>query len=96
MADEVLEALLEIRELMAGAGEDRWATSLADLATEAEGTVAGTDFRQAFARKCLTLLGGMGSLNDVVLYRNGRMLGQENDQFSRLRDRLYVALKREA
>ena len=83
MADEVLETLLDIRELMASAGEDRWASSLADLASEAGETVAGTDIRQAFARKCLTLFGGMGSLNDVVLYRDGRMLGRENDQFSK-------------
>lgn len=38
------------------------------------------------------LFGGMGSLNDVVLYRDGKVLRQENQEVDSLRSKLYSLL----
>lgn len=35
------------------------------------------------------MYGGMGSLNDIVLYKNGQPLIAENDEFDALRTELY-------
>ena len=35
------------------------------------------------------MYGGMGSLNDIVLYKDGLLLHQENEEFDRLRAKLY-------
>lgn len=37
----------------------------------------------------LSMYGGMGSLNDVVLYRDGQVLIAENNEFDALRAQLY-------
>ena len=36
--------------------------------------------------------GGMGSLNDLVLYRNGKVLMSENDELDQLRNDLFNLL----
>ncbi|WP_420107405.1 DUF6966 domain-containing protein [Leclercia adecarboxylata] len=40
----------------------------------------------------LNLYGGMGSLNDLVLYRNGKVLMSENDELDQLRRDLFNLL----
>lgn len=37
----------------------------------------------------LSLYGGMGSFNDLILYKNGNVLGEENREFSLLRAKLF-------
>lgn len=37
----------------------------------------------------LSLYGGMGSFNDLILYRNGKLLGNENNELDALRSQLY-------
>ncbi|UCO97882.1 hypothetical protein LF844_25040 [Metapseudomonas lalkuanensis] len=41
----------------------------------------------------LSMYGGMGSLNDVVLYKGGQPLVAENNEFDRLRVQLYELCK---
>ncbi|WP_411675538.1 DUF6966 domain-containing protein [Achromobacter insolitus] len=41
----------------------------------------------------LSLYGGGGSLNDVVLYRDGKVLVAENGEFDLLRSKLYEICK---
>jgi hypothetical protein len=43
----------------------------------------------ATAARMLAMYGGMGSLNDVILYRDGQPLAKENNEFYELRSRLY-------
>ncbi|MBX8547682.1 hypothetical protein K5D53_23920 [Pseudomonas cichorii] len=38
----------------------------------------------------LRMYGGSGSLNDIVLYRGGKVLLHENDKFDELRSELYL------
>ena len=45
------------------------------------------------AMKILSLYGGMGSLNDVILYKNGQPLFKENSEFDDLRGNLYKLCK---
>ncbi|WP_374623293.1 hypothetical protein [Pandoraea sp.] len=37
----------------------------------------------------IAMCGGMGSLNDLVLYKNGQPMIQENNEFDTLRGELY-------
>lgn len=39
--------------------------------------------------KLLSMYGGMGSLNDVVLYKDGQPLVSENNELDSLRSQLY-------
>lgn len=40
-------------------------------------------------RKILGMYGGMGSLNDLILYKNGQPLIKENNELDALRTQLY-------
>ena len=64
-----------------------WAAALerhrASLARDMTGTA--TEIRDMFD--------GMGSLNDIVLFRDGLLLHQENDEFNSLRSRLYELVR---
>ena len=40
------------------------------------------------------MYGGMGSLNDIVLYVNGRLSIEENNEFDVLRAQLYDLCKK--
>ena len=39
--------------------------------------------------KIKSMYGGMGSLNDIVLYKDGQLLISENMEFDELREKLY-------
>lgn len=41
--------------------------------------------------KIISMFGGSGSLNDIVLHKNGQALIHENSEFDRLRSALYSA-----
>jgi hypothetical protein len=43
-------------------------------------------------RKIISVYGGMGSFNDLVLHRNCVPLWKENDELQRLRSKLYKAV----
>lgn len=45
------------------------------------------------ARKCLAWWSGMGSLNDLVLHKNGIPEVDANQSFDQLRAQLFLALK---
>lgn len=40
-------------------------------------------------RNILSLYGGLGSLNDLILYRDGKLLLSENNEFDQLRTELH-------
>lgn len=44
--------------------------------------------------KLMSMYGGMGSLNDLVLYSDGQALVVENNEFDMLRAQLYELVKR--
>jgi hypothetical protein len=62
---------------------DEWALALEKFRNEIVSTPAQT------ATKILSLYGGMGSLNDLILYANGQPLTSENTELDSLRSELF-------
>lgn len=46
-----------------------------------------------FAKSILKLYGGMGSFNDLVLFKNGKLLKDENEKLDILRKKLYNSIE---
>jgi hypothetical protein len=80
---ELQSILVRMIALLQQCGEHRWAHALERLRIAADSTP-----REA-GRQIRSLYGGMGSLGDLVLYRNGVLLREENDAFDSLRRRLH-------
>ncbi|WP_429930523.1 DUF6966 domain-containing protein [Agrobacterium vitis] len=78
---EFLHALRDLEHFLADHGEMSWANSIRHAANSVENSDAYG------LLKFSSLFGGMGSLNDLVLQKDGRMLTEENDRLSSLRDR---------
>ncbi len=70
-------------ELLNFGGYSDWARSLQKLKLEIEGSFGPT------VATILAMYGGMGSLNDVVLYKDGQPLVEENIELDILRCELY-------
>lgn len=68
--------------LRAGGGND-WALALEMFREDIVNDPNATSSR------ILSTFGGMGSLNDIVLYKNGQALTKENDELDELRTKLY-------
>lgn len=80
---EIQGVLHRMSQLLLFSGLDDWATAISRLASKADDGYAMV--RPEIRR----MYGGMGSLNDIVLYKDGRVLKEENDEFDTLRERLY-------
>lgn len=81
---EQLEPVLtRMTELLRLGSRGNWANALekhrSALSTDPSATVA----------RILAMFGGMGSLNDVVLYKDGQPMVSENRELDSLRSRLY-------
>ncbi|WP_434998805.1 DUF6966 domain-containing protein [Pectobacterium brasiliense] len=81
---EIKDILNEMASLLADRDMNDWSGMLLRLRAYID-----DDWLDAIYR-ILNLYGGMGSLNDLVLYKNGQMLQVENDIFDKLRTRLYA------
>jgi hypothetical protein len=81
--NDIENALVKMIDLLKLGGVDDWANAL--KSTSQELTAQPTEV----ASKILSMYGGMGSLNDVILYGNGQPLSKENTEFDNLRTRLY-------
>lgn len=75
--------LTRMAELLRAGGIGDWAAALERLRHEVH-----EDPARASAT-ILAMYGGMGSLNDLVLYRDGQPLAQENGELDALRSKLY-------
>lgn len=71
-------------ELLRVGGINDWALALEKFEKEI------ANFPDTTSVKILSTFGGMGSLNDLVLYKNGQPLIVENDEFDELRSKLYT------
>jgi len=70
-------------ELLRLGGIDDWAQAMDVLGREL------SNDPEATAAKIVSMFGGMGSLNDLVLYKAGQPLAKENDELDALRSKLY-------
>lgn len=85
------EMLSRMAFLLKQADEHDWAAACDRISVE---------FRQRpndDSRKAILRLyrGGMGSFNDIVLYKNGRLLAEETSEFKTLSSSLHAACIRE-
>ncbi|MDH4563186.1 hypothetical protein [Pseudomonas sp. BN411] len=79
-----LERLIELLRL---GGEDDWAVALEEVRLDFH-----CDVKFASSR-LLSMFGGMGSLNDIVLYSDGQPLIAENNELDLLRAKIYEVCK---
>jgi hypothetical protein len=77
------EVVARMGELLRLGGKSSWASALQRLKDEAPSDPVGV------RSKTLSMFGGMGSLNDIVLYSSGTLLLAENNEFDQLRRELY-------
>jgi hypothetical protein len=82
-ADPVAELIRRMVALARAGGSHREADALAWAGGRLE------DDRPAALAALVAMFGGMGSLNDVILYADGQPLIAENREFAALRTRLF-------
>jgi len=75
--------LTRMTELLRLGSRGNWSDAL-----EKQRSALSTD-PTATASRILAMFGGMGSLNDVVLYKDGQPMANENRELAALRSRLY-------
>jgi hypothetical protein len=81
--DATREVMSRIADLLRGANEHAWAATM-DRHRE-QLRVETAEARYQITR----LFGGMGSISDVVLYRDGHLLTHENNELHQLLSTLY-------
>ena len=87
-ANQLQFVLSRLVALLRVGGNDNWAKALEDFEVQAATEPSATSAR------ILAVFGGMGSLNDVILYRGGQPLSKENEELDRLRTELYELCRR--
>ena|SRR6266478_2826240 len=80
---EIELVLTRMAELLRLGSRGNWANAL-----EKHRSALSTD-PTATASGILRMFGGMGSLNDVVLYKDGQPMANENSELAALGSRLY-------
>ena len=80
----VKEYCTEIQKLLIEVEEFNLAKSFGSFISELEKSEDNSVYR-----KIISIYGGMGSFNDLVLYKNGILCRRENDSLSELRNGLY-------
>jgi hypothetical protein len=83
----IRELLQRLARLLDKFEQSSWALSLKKLADElaADPTHAKATIR--------SLYGGLGSFNDIILQRDGKMPAAENEEFDALRSELFLACR---
>ena len=80
LAEDILDKIVL---LLRNNGERKWAFSLERCKSNLSQDPVGT------SSIILAMYGGMGSLNDIVLYGNGQPLIKENQELDSLKSELY-------
>jgi hypothetical protein len=78
----LVEKIQKMAELLTIANQPHWARRLVQISHSSSGD-------ESMARDVLSLYGGMGSLNDLVLYVEGVLDAKINDEFDALRTAVY-------
>lgn len=78
----------ELEQFLEQHGEDSWSARVGRAAD----SVSRSD--SYGLERFLSFFGGMGSLDDLVLHRDGTWLTTENDRFDALRSKAWALAKR--
>jgi hypothetical protein len=89
-ATEIDAILGAIAALLAEFGEASWAAALTRLQQQYPGDPTAT------VRSVVAAFGGMGSLSDIVLYRDGNVAAAATESLDNLRHRLSVLCRESA
>ena len=81
---DIQAVLARMVELLRAGGINDWSRALDTLCQEVAGDPNGT------SAKIISMFGGIGSLNDLILYKDGQPLTRENGELDVLRSRLYA------
>ena len=81
---DIQATLARMAELLRIGGINDWAKALETLRNELAVDPVRT------SAKILAMYGGMGSLNDLILYKSGQPLSRENNELDALRSKLYA------
>lgn len=92
--EKIVSLLVEVIHLLMHHQQERWAKVMKDLLNNYANLTHSKTKKEAAELIMKSMLGGMGSLSDVVLYKNGVLLTEENDKLEALLDELYVLCKR--
>ncbi|WP_371231661.1 hypothetical protein [Pseudomonas sp. QE6] len=87
MQNDVGVILKRMVELLRLGGADDWAAALENVRENFD------EDPVRMSSKLISMYGGMGSLNDIVLYGERKVLIAENNEFESLRERLYEICK---
>lgn len=82
------KALVEISSILDSTGDNDWSASMLAFMRALEESKS-KDEEINVLRKILSIYGGMGSFNDLVLFEGSRILSKENDQLDILRIALF-------
>jgi hypothetical protein len=93
---EPKDTLIDIRQILDGiieilscVGEINWLNAMRAFRNRSE--PAGTDERRQLLSDIMRIYGGMGSFSDLVLYKEGKLVPDENSRLDELRRRLFNA-----
>jgi hypothetical protein len=82
-SSQIISTLSRIASVLRAGGNANWARSIerfeSNMLRDPEETCA----------RVLSIFGGMGSFNDIVLQKDGKMLYQENEELAQLGTQLY-------
>jgi hypothetical protein len=84
----VREYCVSIRELLIQTEEYNWVKLFNNFIEDIEHN------EENKYRNILKIYGGMGSFNDLVLYKDGKSCIRENNEFSQLRTALYSVISK--
>jgi len=84
---EIKEIMLKIISILLDAGMEDWSAAITKLSHEMD---VDPDCAK---KKVLRLYGGMGSFNDIVIYKNGELLIEKTNEFDELKTNLFELCK---
>lgn len=85
---EIQNLLLKISRILKENDEPEWSMILKHLYEESF-SYEGENYDHSFVIKIMSIYGGMGSFNDVLLQKNGKPLVEQNEEFYKLKHKLY-------
>lgn len=83
---EIKIKLNRLAELLHCGGLTSWRDAIEQCCDEIENDTLGT------VAKIIRMFGGMGSLNDLILYKDGKPMHMENNELDSLKPRLFSLL----
>jgi hypothetical protein len=91
--EKIKDILCTIHEILELGSEKDWCHKFYKLIKLWEMSESVSE-RKHVAREIKSLYGGMGSLNDLIIYRDKIVALEENDQLDRLRSELFDGISK--